>query len=211
MSKGSPILRASSFNTLPRKDVSPLRPPRLNGPFRQSSYRQASSFRQSSSFRHLNSSASMPEFSLTPHTPSPIPAAGQPRVKGILWKQGGGRSLFGQANWKKRYCVIIGDNLFYYANRQAYIKNQRHLKKPYRLQDCDVHFVRVSEEAETSHDIQKHKSKSRQPAFYFTIQPRNSEMRALHLRAATLAERDEWVRNIRDVEVSNMIDLLQVL
>ena len=136
---------------------------------------------------------------------------GQPRLKGILWKQGGGRSLFGQANWKKRYCVIIGDNLFYYANRQSYIKNQRHLKKPYRLQDCDVHFVRVSEEAETSHDIQKHKSKSRQPAFYFTIQPRNSEMRALHLRAATLAERDEWVRNIRDVEVSNMIDLLQVL
>ena len=136
---------------------------------------------------------------------------GQPRLKGILWKQGGGRSLFGQANWKKRYCVIIGDNLFYYTNRQAYITNQRHLKKPYHLQDCDVHFVSVTKEAETSHDIQKHKNKSRQPAFYFTIQPRNSEMRALHLRAATLAERDEWVRNIREVEVSNMIDLLQVL
>ena len=147
----------------------------------------------------------MPEFSLTPHTPSPIPAAGQPRVKGILWKQGGGRSFFGKKNWKKRYCVIINDNFYYYEDRQTYIKSQKYLKKPYRLQDCDVS---VTEEAETSRDIQKHKSKSRkdsdsQTAFYFTIQPRNSEMRALHLRAATLAERDDWVRNIREIEADH--------
>lgn len=141
----------------------------------------------------------MPELS---PAPSPLLAAGQPRVKGILWKKGGGRSLFGKKNWKKRYCVIINDNFYYYEDRQTYVKSQKYLKKPYRLQDCDV-SVMNSPKVEKRKGKPPRKKSDNRGAFYFVIQPRDSEMRALHLRAETLAERDDWVRNIREIEADN--------
>ena len=218
--------------------------------------------RHSAKFEILRRSSIISQISQNVISSGSLPAAGQPRVKGILWKKGGGRSLFGKRNWssaqyfillplpwatwsislpaqfilfapwhtiiisvfaatvscffcrKKRYCVIINDKFYYYKDRQTYVDSKKCLKEPYNLRDCDVS---VLDQVENYGEIQKSKSKrknsnggiqkskskrknSLQSTFNFSIQPHDTEMRTLHLRAETAAERDDWVKAIRETE-----------
>ena len=178
-----------TFHTLPRQ----LQP-----------HRQIRQQRHSATFEHLRRSSILSQLSQHSLSAGSLPADGQPRVKGILWKKGGGRSLFGKRNWKKRYCVIINDKFYYYKDRQTYVDSKKCLKEPYNLRDCDVSVI---EQVGNHGGIQKSKSKrknSLQNTFNFTIQPHDCEMRTLHLRAETAAERDDWVRAIRETEAVNL-------
>lgn len=54
-----------------------------------------------------------------------------PTYRGMLRKQGGGSSFFGQRSWKLRFFVVDGDSLSYYSDKRAYERGDTPLKGLY--------------------------------------------------------------------------------
>lgn len=55
-----------------------------------------------------------------------------------MFKRGGGISLFGRQNWKRRYFVLKGYNLYYYKNQEAFVQGKSYLKQPINLERCKI-------------------------------------------------------------------------
>eukprot|EP01029_Cantina_marsupialis_P016519 TRINITY_DN368762_c0_g2_i1.p1 TRINITY_DN368762_c0_g2~~TRINITY_DN368762_c0_g2_i1.p1 ORF type:complete len:898 (+),score=221.23 TRINITY_DN368762_c0_g2_i1:97-2790(+) len=64
--------------------------------------------------------------------------------EGYLFKQGGGKSLFGRQTWKRRYVVLTSKKLYYFKNKSNFSR-QKQIKAP-----IDISLATITKHNETT-------------------------------------------------------------
>jgi hypothetical protein len=109
---------------------------------------------------------------------------------GYLRKQGGGTSVMGRKNWKKRFFVLEGASLSYYEDEETRMEKKPLNAQPYVLPFCDVLLDTAADEAFSGVGKQK---------FCFTVKPCSSRggKGPLSLEAESFAMRDTWMTMLK--------------